>query len=73
MWFRTGQGLASISLVGLSRRSTSVNESESPSDQQPSNWSIPMPIQQIWPPSEESSPGSDETGLLFRNVSYGVA
>ncbi|QDU54597.1 hypothetical protein [Aeoliella mucimassa] len=74
VWFRTGQGLASISLVGLSNRNMTTPETEAPSDSQMFRWPLPnsLPEMDFLPSPSDSATPKGETGLLFRNVTYGV-
>lgn len=62
MWYRTGQGLASISLAGLRSQRTTTAETESPNDAQLLDRAFDT-LRTMWPREGESqNPARGETG-----------
>jgi hypothetical protein len=64
MWYRTGQGLASISLTSLRTRDVSAIDAESASDGQLFQRAYDA-VRQMWPPQGENPAPNGETGWFY--------
>lgn len=71
VWYRTGQSLASISLVNLSRYYASI-EADNSNDESDSPWNFTPNFREFWPIETEPSPDSEGTGQFVRSLSYAM-